>query len=167
MELINTIKGILSDKFGDDVIIAEDTASLQPSLTIKKELIKEVCLTLRDHSQTYFDFLSCLSGVDYGINENKFGVVYHLASIPYKTQFTLKVIIESDRNSSTLPEVPSVAEVWRSANWHEREAYDMIGIVFTGHPDLRRILCPEDWEGFPLRKDYKTAELYKGIKIDY
>lgn len=165
--MIEKIKNILTDKFGEDVIVAEQADGLQPSLTIKKEVIAEVCLALRNHPETYFDFLSCLSGVDYGAAENKFGVVYHLASIPYKIQFTLKVITEADRNSGQLPEVPTVTGVWRTADWHEREAYDMYGITFTGHPDMRRILCVDDWEGFPLRKDYKTAEYYKGIKIDY
>jgi len=64
------------------------------------------------------------------------------------------------------PEIPSVAEIWRTANWHEREAWDLFGIVFTGHPDLKRILLPDDWEGHPLRKDYKTQETYQGITIE-
>ena len=65
-----------------------------------------------------------------------------------------------------MPEFKSITSVYRTADWHEREAYDLLGIFFEGHPDLRRILLPDDWEGFPLRKDYKNAEYYKGIKID-
>ncbi|HEY0666798.1 MAG TPA: NADH-quinone oxidoreductase subunit C, partial [Sphingobacteriaceae bacterium] len=138
----------------------------QPALLIHPEMIAAVCLELRDNPKTYFDFLSCLSGVDYGLEENKFGVIYHLSSIPYKSQITLKVIKDHDRNDSSLPAFQSVVEVWRTAEWHEREAYDLIGIFFENNPDLRRILLPDDWEGYPLRKDYKNPEYYRGIKVD-
>ncbi|UKJ06254.1 NADH-quinone oxidoreductase subunit C [Solitalea lacus] len=163
----NEIKQLLIDKFGNEVIVAEQADGLQPSLTIKKEMIADVCRELRDNELTYFDFLSCLSGVDYGLELKKMGVVYHLSSIPYKKQLTLKVECDFDRESNDLPSFPTVSEVWRTADWHEREAYDLFGINFEGHPDLRRILLPDDWEGYPLRKDYKTAAEYKGIKIDY
>jgi NADH-quinone oxidoreductase subunit C len=160
------IKSLLTERFGAEVIVGEETTGLQPALLIAPDQIAEVCLELRNNPKTYFDFLSCLTGVDYGAEANRFGVVYHLASIPYKTQLTLKISKENDRNEENLPSFPSVVSVYKTADWHEREAYDMVGIFFEGHPDLRRILLPDDWEGFPLRKDYKTAEYYKGIKID-
>jgi len=160
------IKALLAAKFGADVIVGEETGSLQSALLIDAGRIADVCLELRNNPETYFDFLSSLSGVDYGVEVGKFGVVYHLASIPYKMQLTLKVSKENNREESYLPTFPSIVSVYRSADWHEREAYDMLGIFFEGHPDLRRILMPDDWEGFPLRKDYKNAEYYKGIKID-
>jgi len=160
------IKLLLTEKFGHDVIAGEETNGLQPALLINPELIADVCLELRNNSKTYFDFLSCITGVDYGIEAGRFGVVYHLASIPYKTQLTLKISKENDRDENNLPSFPSITSVYRTADWHEREQYDMLGIYFEGHPDLRRLLLPDDWEGFPLRKDYKTAEYYKGIKID-
>jgi NADH-quinone oxidoreductase subunit C len=160
------IKSILIEKFGEDVIVGEETTGLQPALLIDPDRIAEVCLELRDNPKTYFDFLSCLSGVDYGVEANRFGVVYHLASIPYQTQLTLKVSKENNRDLEELPSFPTISSVYRAADWHEREAFDMEGIFFEGHPDLRRILLPDDWEGYPLRKDYKTAEYYKGIKID-
>jgi NADH-quinone oxidoreductase subunit C len=94
-----------------------------------------------------------------------FGVVYNLASIPYKKQLTLKVVKYHDRSREDLPSFPSVSTVWRTAEWHEREAYDLLGINFENHPDLRRILLPDDWEGYPLRKDYKAQEYYRGIKV--
>ena len=160
------IKILLIEKFGTDVIVGEETGGLQPALLIEPARIADVCLELRNNPKTYFDFLSSLTGVDYGIEANRFGVVYHLASIPYQTQLTLKVSVENDRSIDALPTFPSITSVYRTADWHEREAYDLVGIFFEGHPDLRRILLPDDWEGFPLRKDYKTAEYYKGIKID-
>ncbi len=160
------IKLLLIDKFGEGVIVGEETGGMQPALLIEPERITDVCLELRNNPKTYFDLLSCLTGVDYGIEAGRFGVVYHLTSIPYNLQLTLKISKEHDRSSDMLPEFPSVSSVYRTADWHEREAYDLVGIFFEGHPDLRRILLPDDWEGYPLRKDYKTAEYYKGIKID-
>jgi NADH-quinone oxidoreductase subunit C len=160
------ITQLLTDKFGAGVITGTETGGLQPALLIYPDHITAVCLELRNNPKTYFDFLSCLTGVDYGTEANRFGVVYHLASIPYQTQLTLKISKENNRDLNELPTFPSITSVYGSADWHEREAYDLTGIFFEGHPDLRRILLPDDWEGFPLRKDYKTAEYYKGIKID-
>ena len=166
MMLLDEVKTIIIQKFGPDAIAGEETSGLQQALLINPQLIAAVCLELRDNPATYFDFLSCLSGIDYGVEENKFGVVYHIASIPHKTQLTLKVIKEHNRTSSALPSFQSVVSVWRTAEWHEREAFDLLGIFFEDNPDLRRILLPDDWEGYPLRKDYKNPEYYKGIKVD-
>jgi NADH-quinone oxidoreductase subunit C len=163
--IFEDIKALLINKFGEGVVLGEETSGLQKALIIKPEMIAEVCLELRDNPETYFDFLSCLSGVDYGTTENRFGVVYHLASIPFNTQLVLKVSIENNRELDNLPAFPSVSAVYKTAEWHEREAYDLEGIFFENHPDLRRILLPDDWEGYPLRKDYQEAEEYKGIKI--
>lgn len=155
-------------RFGDEVIIGEETAGLQPAFLIVKKAIADVCLFLRDDEELHFDFLSSVSGVDYGPEDGRFAVVYHLASIPFKTQLTLKVYFPAaERSEDHLPSLPSLIQVYKSADWHERETYDFYGIHFEGHPDLRRILLPDDWEGFPLRKDYKNAETYKGIKIEY
>lgn len=160
------IKQLLIAKFGTGVIEAEETTGLQPALLIAPDMIVDVCLELRNNANTYFDFLNCISGVDYGVEAGTFGVVYHLTSIPYQLQLTLKVIKAYDRTKGGEPVFKSIASVYRTADWHEREAYDLIGIFFEGHPDLRRILLPDDWEGHPLRRDYKNAEYYKGIKID-
>ena len=94
------------------------------------------------------DWLANLSGVDY-VADGKLCVVYDLWSFKLGHRFAVKVFTLRERAS-----VPSVADLWRAADWHEREAYDMFGIDFPGHPDLRRILCADDWDGFPLRKDY-------------
>ncbi|MES2277602.1 MAG: NADH-quinone oxidoreductase subunit C [Bacteroidota bacterium] len=164
--MLAEIKQLLIDKFGEQVITGEEPGGMQPALLINPDDITRVCLELRDNPATYFDFLSCLSGVDYGVEVGRFGVVYHLTSIPYQSQLVLKISKEHDRSIDILPHFPSIVPVYKSADWHEREAYDMCGIYFEGHPDMRRLLMPDDWEGFPLRKDYKNAEYYKGIKID-
>ncbi len=160
------IKLLLVEKFGPEVIVGEETGGLQPALLILPDMIADVCLKLRNNSKTYFDFLSCLTGFDYGTETNRFGVVYHLSSIPYNLQLTLKISKEHSRDNNDLPTFKSITSVYRTADWHESEAYDLVGIFFEGHPDLRRVLLPDDWEGYPLRKDYTTAEYYKGIKID-
>jgi NADH-quinone oxidoreductase subunit C len=160
------IKELLSKQFGEALIIAE-TGGLQPCLTIQTEQILAVCQFLHENEQTYFDYLACLTGVDNGANVGTMEVIYHLYSIPYHLSLVLKVVIKRNQATEPLPQVPSVSSVWRTANWHEREAFDLLGIEFVGHPDLRRILLPADWEGYPLRKDYEHAEKYHGITIAY
>jgi NADH-quinone oxidoreductase subunit C len=93
-------------------------------------------------------------------------VVYHLWSVTNKTSLVLKVMLPRwrDGKEGELPEIPSVAGIWRTADWHEREVYDLSGVRFVDHPDLRRILCPEDWVGHPLRKDYEMPLEYHGIR---
>jgi len=165
MEIFTRVQELLAIAFDKQAIITVEQSGLQPALVIHREKLAAVCLFLRDHEETYFDFLSCISAVDNGVDAGSFSVVYHLASIPHQHQLTLKVIVENDRRSDNLPVVPTVSGVWRTADWHEREAFDLMGIYFEGHPDLRRILLPEDWEGYPLRKDYEEAETYHGIAI--
>lgn len=162
---LTKIKNILTSRFGNESIVDEELQGLQPALVIHRDFLRAVCKELKENQDTWFDFLSCISGVDYGVNEG-FGVVYHLASIPYKTQLTLKVKLDNLRERSTLPSIDSVSTIWRTADWHEREAYDLVGIFFNDHPDLRRILLPDDWSGYPLRKDYQDAESYHGIPIN-
>src|SRR5258707_14292908 len=116
--IFEDIKALLINKFGEGVILGEETSGLQKALIVKPEMIAEVCLELRDNPDTYFDFLSCLSGVDYGTIENRFGVVYHLASIPFNTQLVLKVSTENNRELDNLPAFPSVSTVYKTAEWH-------------------------------------------------
>ena len=163
-ELITRVNKLLVAEFGEEAVTLS-SVGLQPSFVVNPAVLPAVCLFLRDHAETYFDFLSCISAVDDGVSAGTFTVVYHLASIPYNYQLTLKVIVTNDRKVDNLPVIPSVASVWRTADWHEREAFDLMGIYFEGHPDLRRILLPEDWDGYPLRKDYEEAETYHGIAI--
>lgn len=124
--------------------------------------IRDVCEFLQRDPDCYFDMLSCLTGLDNGPEAGTMEVIYNLYSIPFHMHLMLRVIVPRDN-----PEVPSVTSVYRTANWHEREAYDLFGIRFTGHPDLRRILLPADWEGYPLRKDYRHQEYYRGVKVEY
>ena len=161
------IKNKIIEKFGSDIIIAEQTDQLQAQLTVDVNRLVALCFYLKDEADLYFDYLNCLSGVDYAADRNELAVVYHMSSIPYKHNLVLKVMLPFNRAEKENPACPSVCEVWRSADWHEREAFDMYGISFTNHPDLRRILCPDDWEGYPLRKDYVPAELYKELKITF
>ena len=101
--IIHKVKEILIVKFGNEVIIGEELNQKQPALIIKPEMIDEVCLTLRDHPETWFDFLSCLTGVDYGVEQKKFGVIYHLSSIIKNHQVVLKTFKENDRDINQLP----------------------------------------------------------------
>ncbi len=161
--MIKQLKEEIDKVFGSDVITLADTG-LQDTLTVVPARLREVCLWLRDHPTFYFDFLANITAVDY-FPEARFAVVYNLTSIPFQLQLTLRVEIEQERSLEHLPEVPSVSMVWRTADWHEREAFDLMGIYFTDHPDLRRILLPDDWEGYPLRKDYEDPESYHGIPM--
>lgn len=110
----------------------------------------------------YFDMLSCVTGVDNGPDANTIDVVYNLYSIPFDHHLMIKVTVPRDN-----PEVESVCSIWRTANWHEREIYDLFGVQFLNHPDLRRILLPADWEGYPMRKDYKHQDYYRSVKVAY
>ena len=126
----------------------------------------EVATFLRDDPRLKFNLLNCIASIDL-IADNRLACVYDMCSItaedvtqlvPWAHSFTVRVVVDRDD-----PKIPSVASLWPTADWHEREAYDMMGIVFENHPDLRRILCPEDWVGHPLRKDYKYPVEYHGI----
>jgi NADH-quinone oxidoreductase subunit C len=121
-----------------------------------------VCSALYQHPDSYFDMLSCITGIDNGAEKGTIEVAYNLYSIPYDLHLMIKITVPRDN-----AEVDSLCEIWKTANWHEREVYDMFGLTFKNHPDLRRILLPADWEGYPLRKDYKVQDYYKGIKTDY
>jgi NADH-quinone oxidoreductase subunit C len=155
----NQIFDQLKSEFGESIIEFKTNSTSDPFITVKAEKLVDICLSLRDNENYLFDYLSCLSGVDYKTN---LGVVYNLYSFTFGHKITLKTIVEK-----TNPVVPSIEKVWKSANWHEREAFDLLGVKFDGHPNLIRILCPYDWEGHPLQKDYKTPEVFHGMKIPY
>lgn len=164
----------LVEQFGEDVIVALNTESIDPWIEVRADAIEQVAGFCKNELR--FDQLSDLSAVDYcepdPKQQKKFGhdphleLVYHCYSIDRKERLNLKVKLERWKNGAEgqLPEVPSVAHVWAIADWHEREAYDLMGIYFTGHPNLIRILCPDDWVGHPLRKDYDFPLEYHGIR---
>ncbi|HTU24046.1 MAG TPA: NADH-quinone oxidoreductase subunit C [Pirellulales bacterium] len=165
----------LKKRFGDQITGAELTA-IDPWIEVTPAGLPALCQYLRDEPDLRFNQLNCISGVDYLEPDPKkaakagfephLEVVYHLWSLPHKTSLVLKVMLPRWKNDKPgeLPEVPTVNHIWRTADWHEREVYDLSGVMFTGHPDLRRILCPEDWVGYPLRKDYEMPLEYHGIR---
>src|SRR6202044_3511521 len=132
----SSVRGVKFDR--DEMTIYVDRAN-----------IREACAILRDDPGCDFNFLSDITFVDWYPAEPRFEVVYHLLSIPKKERVRLKV-----RLDSASPVVESLTPLWPGANYFEREVFDLFGIRFTGHPYLRRLLMPEDWEGYPLRKDY-------------
>jgi len=138
----------LKERFADAVLEAAEGHG-ELTLVVSREQIVEICRFLKDDSTLGYNMLMDVAGVDYLGREPRFEVVYHLYSIPHNSRLRLKVRVpESDLL------VPSVTSVWSTANWHEREAFDMLGIYFAEHPDLRRIYMPDDYPGHPLRKDF-------------
>jgi len=151
--------------------------AIDPWIEVRADALPDVCRYLRDDPDLKFSMLHCISSVDYFEHDPKkaakvewqphLEVLYHLSSIVHRHRIVLKVTLprwKGDRPGQ-LPEVPTVSDLWSTADWHEREVFDLGGVFFTGHPDLRRILCPEDWVGHPLRKDYQMPEEYHGIRV--
>ncbi len=146
----------LTQQFAGDVSDFNGEA-LDPYFSVKASSIVTVCTYLRDESDLNFEVLSDLTALDLP-KENKFQVVYHLYSYPHHHQSVLKVDLPREE-----ARIVTVEGVWKAANWLEREVFDLFGIFFEGHSDLRRIMLPEDWVGHPLRKDYVEQEEYDGI----
>lgn len=134
---------------------ADDAPELM--ISVAPGSLQKVAAYLAGNEELGFDSLMCLSGMDLA---DELQVVYHLFSIKHKHKLTLKVSLPKDS-----PKVPSVEGIWPTAGWHEREAFDLFGIEFEDHSDLRRILMPEDWVGHPLRKDYEAPKEYRGIPV--
>lgn len=166
----------LVDRFGADAITGLKAEAKDPWIEVAPASLPAVARALKDDPEFAFDHLCNLSGVDYLETDAKLAakfpwephieVVYHLQSLKHRHQLVLKVKLPrwAGGEAGRLPEVPSVSSVWSIADWHERETYDLVGIRFTGHPNLVRILCPDDWEGHPLRKDYDFPLEYHGIR---
>ncbi len=146
----------LKKRFSKEIIDIYEAFDLH-TVVVDKDKIVEVCHFLRDDPKLRFNYLSDVCGVDYYPADPRFEVVYHLYSIPFKHRLRLKCKVNDGER------VPTVVGIWKTANWHERETYDMYGIVFEGHPDLKRIYLAEGFDGHPMRKDYPL----KGYKDKY
>ena len=173
---LQEIHSILLEKFGAEAVGEAPVEATDGWIVVARDSIVQVGEFLRDDDRLQFDHLNDLCGSDFFEPDEKkaakFGhdphveVVYQLSSIELKHRLKLKVIVSrwKDDVQGQLPEVPTVSGVWGIANWHEREAYDLVGIYFQNHPNLRRILCPEDWVGHALRKDYDFPLEYHGVR---
>lgn len=167
----NHLKNLASD-----AIIRAEQDNIDPWIEVAIDRWPHVARLLRDEQLLNFDYLNCISGVDYFEPDAKkaakvdwqphIELVYHLSSLRLRHRLVVKLLLPrwQDDNPGQIPVVPSVADNWKTAEWHEREVFDLMGIEFTGHPDLRRLLCPEDWIGHPLRKDYEMPLEYHGIR---
>lgn len=170
------ITTLLHETFGPAVTgVWADGA--EPFVTVEPVVLVEVCTFLRDDPRLRFEMLNDISGVDYLEPDAKKApkagfephveVVYHLSSFSFPgRRFTVKVVLPrwKDDVAGQLPEVPTLCGVWATADWQEREVYDLIGVKFVGHPNLVRILLNDDWVGHPLRKDYEFPLEYHGIR---
>jgi NADH-quinone oxidoreductase subunit C len=150
------IESLLTEKFGN-MVLESQLDGLNPFSVIEPSAILDVSNFMRTDDALSMDHLELLGGVDY---KDHIEVVYVVYSMKHHHRFTFKC-----RLSRETPIVHTVESVWAVANWHEREAFDMFGVVFEGHSDLRRILCPDDWEGYPLRKDYKFPKVYREMPV--
>lgn len=160
MQSLDSVVSIVAAvcRHGDPVVEENMTPR---GIRVAEADLHAVCRELFSSASTYFDMLSCIMAVDNGQAAGTMEVIYNLYSIPFDFSVALKVVLPRDK-----PEVDSVHDIWKTANWHEREAWDLLGVHFRNHPDLRRILLPADWEGHPLRKDYEKQEYYRGISLD-
>lgn len=146
----NSIVIRLKEKFPQSILEISEFRR-EVTLTVKREDIVFLCTFLRDDPDFSFNFLSDLTAVDRLGRELRFDVIYHLYSLDENHRLRLKVKVEEGQS------MPSVTSVWSAANWLEREVFDLFGIRFDNHPDLKRILMPEDWIGHPLRKDFPLS----------
>ena len=176
MKTPEEVYNILKEKFGDDIIEFAASQPIEPFIVVNPKQIDKICRYLFDDEELSFNSLMNLSGVDDSngkkskdengndiIEGATLSVYYHLESTKHRHKLVLKASAPTEN-----PEINSVESIWRHADWHEREAYDLLGIIFLNHPDLRRILMPYDWDaGYPLRKDYKDPEFYQGMKVPY
>ncbi len=155
MATMQVIHAILKERFGEAIAGWSEPEAGDPAIMVDAERWLEVAGALRHDPALAFDLLRLVSAVDW---TDRLSSVYHLYSFAHDHEAIVNVDLPREN-----PRVASVAALWPAADWHEREAYDMMGIVYEGHPELKRILLPDDWAGYPLRKDYVQPEEYHGI----
>ena len=151
------IQSLIEEKFPNSLIANENLQDNQ--IEIDRQFWKDIATFLKNDPKLLFDQLECITVIDTG-DDGPLQSRYNLHSMELRHK--IEVIISLDRDN---PSVESIEQIWRIGDWFERETYDMFGIVYEGHRDLRRILCPDDWEGWPLRKDYELQETYHGIMV--
>jgi len=149
---------VLQEAAPGAIVEPSPAIDLHPTVYVDRDHLPATALALRDHPSLRFDFLAELTAVDFYPREPRFEVVYVLVSIARASRLRLKVRLNGEH-----PHLATVTSVWPAANWLEREVWDMFGVVFDGHPDPRRLLMPEDWEGYPLRKDY-PVQIRKAVQ---
>ncbi len=158
------INAKINAELGENILTEIHTEVKQPFVTVEAKHLLALAEFLQQTEGLYFDYLACITGIDNGEKKETLEVLYHLNSLVYEHSFIIQVVLN---RKDEQPTVPSLVELWKGANWLERETYDMYGIYFDNHPDLRRILLPNEWEGHPLRKDYKEQKYYHGITVKY
>jgi len=144
-----------------DSVSSIDGVELNPEtnlIAVPSASLLAVADKFKNNINLEFDFLMCITALDNGDSKN-FTIAYNFHSNKHNHSIEIRVSVADGED------VPSLSSIWKTADWHEREAFDMMGIKFTGHPELKRILLPEDWEGFPLRKNYEVADYYHGVPI--
>jgi NADH-quinone oxidoreductase subunit C len=170
------INTLIKEKFGEKVVTRAAYPEIKPvaaphrpkplvrsaqvfreEIEIRPEALRDVIQFCKEDPRLSFDLLHCISGVDYKAGD-PLGVTWTLSSIKHKHWVSINTRLP--RNA---PNIPSIVDLYPAADWHERETYDLVGIIFEGHPNLKRILCADDWEGHPLRKDYVFPQYYHGI----
>lgn len=156
MATIEEILGILKEEFSSVEMTLHNEDAGDHYIQLPYETIDKICSFLRDDERLQFNSLMNMTGVDFP--PDFIGVVYHLHSLPLRHRVTLRIMAAREGGS-----VPSVSKIWALADWFEREIFDLLGLDFAGHSDLRRLLLPKDWIGHPLRKDYQEQPEYNGI----
>jgi NADH-quinone oxidoreductase subunit C len=159
MSIYENVVDLLRDRLGQGVLDVQHFRG-ETTLLLDPGVLVQACTILRDESEFQFRFLAALTAVDYWPQEPRFHVVYQLYSHMHSAYLGLRVPLQSDKAT-----IPSVEGVFPNANWHEREVFDMFGVTFEGHSDLRRILMPNDWVGHPLRKDYPLG--YEEVQFSF
>ena len=160
---LSVITDLLRQKLSPNVVITTIDNTTPSAIQLPSHHIAEACKCLFEDPQCYFDYLACITALDNRLQVGTIDIIYNLYSIPYNYQLMIQITVARNQADGSLPQVPSVSHIWEAANWHEREAYDLVGIDFMGHTDLRRILLPADWIGHPLREDYIQPTHYHSM----